>query len=371
MNEENELSTVNKSVRKERHQRLKLISPLFKSWARIEGGLSPKEKKIEHSFFWRVTSLGTLFFFVASLFPQFVTTAEEFWTLSGQAEIPVQFDQNIGLVAEGFLVKPEIIDVGPEDRTGITDIREYTVEPGDTISQIAVTHGVTTRTILQNNEIPNPNALKAGQVLKIIPVDGVLHEVKKGDTLAKIGTKYKTEQEKIIAQNDLLEDEPLVEGDHLIIPGAKKELPKPVYVARPTYSGTYTPPSGGGGSAPGRLLRPTSGKYTQYFRYGHWAVDIAAPGGTPIYAAAGGTVIKASYGWGGGYGNHLIIDHGGGLQTLYAHNSKLYVNAGQTVSQGQAIAAMGNTGRVYGRTGIHLHFEVRRNGVKQNPLAYF
>jgi murein DD-endopeptidase MepM/ murein hydrolase activator NlpD len=120
------------------------------------------------------------------------------------------------------------------------------------------------------------------------------------------------------------------------------------------------------------FIRPTRGIITQGYKRGHYALDIADASKPPVWAAGSGTVIKASSGtWGGGYGNHVIIDHGNGMQTLYAHLDYLDVSNGDYVSQGAVIGRMGRTGRVYGRTGIHLHFEVRKNGVKQNPAAYY
>ena len=97
----------------------------------------------------------------------------------------------------------------------------------------------------------------------------------------------------------------------------------------------------------------------------HAGVDFGASYGTPIYAADSGRVIFA--GWYGGYGRAVIVDHGGGITTLYAHASRLYVSVGQSISQGQAIAAVGSTGL---STGPHLHFEVRQNGNPINPMAY-
>lgn len=119
------------------------------------------------------------------------------------------------------------------------------------------------------------------------------------------------------------------------------------------------------------LIRPVSGTVTSRFgaRWGrsHKGVDIGAPKGTTIVAAASGTVTISQYGYNGGYGNYIIISHGNGVQTLYGHCNSLLVSAGTYVSQGQAIATVGNTGD---STGNHLHLEIRVNGVAQNPQNY-
>ncbi len=120
---------------------------------------------------------------------------------------------------------------------------------------------------------------------------------------------------------------------------------------------------------------PSSSRITSQYGYRilfgvrdfHTGVDIGAVSGSNICAAESGTVILAAYGWNGGYGNYIIINHGNGLTTRYAHASALYVSAGQSVSKGQVIAAVGTTGN---STGPHLHFEVRINGAHQNPLNY-
>lgn len=117
------------------------------------------------------------------------------------------------------------------------------------------------------------------------------------------------------------------------------------------------------------LIRPVNGTISCRFGrnsgYYHTGLDIAAPGGTPIKAAAGGTVTYAGYH--SSYGNLVILSHGNGIQTYYAHCSKLYVSVGQSVSQGQTIGAVGSTGN---STGNHLHLEVRVNGTAQNPQNY-
>lgn len=150
--------------------------------------------------------------------------------------------------------------------------------------------------------------------------------------------------------------------------------PDPVPVVkqttRATYSNTYASSTSYGYQSIGiALIRPISGTITS--RYGrrssgiHKGLDIATSTGTPIAAAAGGTVTFS--GWGGSYGNFVIIDHGNGIQTAYAHCSALYVSVGQYVDQGQSIAAVGSTGN---STGPHLHLEIRINGVCQNPQNY-
>ena len=119
------------------------------------------------------------------------------------------------------------------------------------------------------------------------------------------------------------------------------------------------------------LIRPTSGTVTSRFgsRWGstHKGLDIGAPKGTPIKAAAAGTVTVSQYGYSGGYGNYIIISHGNGIETVYAHCNTLTAKVGQKVSQGEVIATVGNTGR---STGNHLHLEIRVNGVAQNPQNY-
>lgn len=119
------------------------------------------------------------------------------------------------------------------------------------------------------------------------------------------------------------------------------------------------------------LIKPVAGTVTSRFgaRWGrsHKGIDIGAAKGTPIKAVAAGTVTLAQYGYGGGYGNHVIISHGNGVQTLYGHCTSLNVTVGQKVSQGQVIATVGNTGNSQGN---HLHLEIRVNGVAQNPQNY-
>lgn len=279
---------------------------------------------------------------------------------------------------EGYLVK-----INPQtnasNRVGLTDYATHTVESGETLSNIAEKYGVTIETITWENNLGNANSLRIGQKLLIPPVTGVSYKVASGDTLEKIATKYKISQEAIIAQNNL-KDSTIVKGQSLFLPEAKPIYPT---VATRSYSGTrsvrvdavnYGSLSNSTAEpAVGKIfIYPTVGKITQGYRSGHYAVDIADSSKPPVWAAAGGTVAKVSTGtWGGGYGNHVIIDHGDGIQTLYAHLSSANVSEGDSVGQGDVIGIMGNTGRVYGKTGIHLHFETIFNGVKKNPANFF
>jgi len=268
------------------------------------------------------------------------------------------------MTEDGFLLKPAISSV-VGDRTGFSDIFLYTVEPGDTLSSIAASFNLKKETIMSENNLWNPNQLKVGSQLRIPPVDGLSYVVKKGDTLDSIAKKFKVEKDAITKQNQF-EDGTLVADKTIIIPGAKRDEPVYNFYGAPSYVANYNGPK-----TVGRLLWPANGKLTQGYHRGHLALDIGNRNKGPIYAAAAGKVIKASYGWNGGYGNIIIIDHGNSMQTLYGHNEKLYVTEGQYVEQGQTIGWMGRSGRVYGVTGIHCHFEVRIKGVKYNPMNFF
>lgn len=279
---------------------------------------------------------------------------------------------------EGYLVK---INPQTEDgtRIGMTDYAVHTVASGESLSVIAEQYKIGVNTIMWENGMANGNSLRIGQKLLIPPVNGVSYKAKSGDTLEKIAKTYKVTAEAIVAQNGL-KDSVIVKGQNLFLPGA--EPIRPVVAANANYRAVTA--SRGARSyddlsdsdtapAIGKIfIFPTSGKITQKYRAGHYALDIADRSRPAVWAAAAGTVVKASSGtYGGGYGNHIIIDHGDGVKTLYAHLDSLNAEVGDTISQGDVIGIMGNTGRVYGATGIHLHFEVIINGVKKNPVNYY
>lgn len=268
-------------------------------------------------------------------------------------------------------------DVKYEKSTLSDKIYVYTIAEGDTLSDIAETFDVSLNTIRWENNISGNN-IKVGQKLNILPVTGVKHVVKKGDTISKIADKYEAEVEDIYIFNDISKESVLKQGDIIFVPNG---IITPV-VAKSTSSSS-SKSSGTKSSntkAPeGYYIRPAVGKITSPYgsRKGgfHYGVDIGNARGTSVVAAASGTVIKVINGCvegktscGGRYGNLIVIEHGNGTKTFYAHLSKVYVSVGQTVSQGKTIGTIGNTG---GSTGPHLHFEVENaNGSKMKPPVY-
>jgi LysM repeat protein len=247
-------------------------------------------------------------------------------------------------------------------------IIDYTVVDGDTISSIANKFGISTDTILWQNNLRDSDSIKIGQTLEILPVSGIAHTVQKGDTVYSIAKKYGLPSSEAIAEfpfNSFANDETfdLAIGQTIIVPNGVK----------PSLFGTVSPaiavqitPNAGTVVASGRFAWPTQGVITQGFYWYHPGVDIANNAMPSILAADSGRIIAE--GWDNtGYGNRIIIDHGNGLQTLYAHMSAFYVTMGQTVNRGDAIGRMGSTGH---STGPHLHFEIHSNGGRLNPLSY-
>lgn len=262
------------------------------------------------------------------------------------------------------------------------DLVTYTVQENDTPISIALQFGLKPETILWcNSDLnKNPELLQVGTVLYIPPIDAACHVVKEGDTLESIAATYQTDVAQIVGyEGNHLEGPPytLTPGTRLVIPGGKIDYLVWTVPPRPAISGTaasgqfvkagsfYNGPRVAAGV--GRFIWPIGSRnITQYYWAYHRAIDIAAPKGTPIYAADGGTVIFA--GWSPvGYGNLVVIDHGNGFTTWYAHQSQYVVDNGSVVSQGQLIGYVGSTGR---STGPHLHFEIRYNGEPLNPFDY-
>lgn len=241
----------------------------------------------------------------------------------------------------------------------------YKVQGGDTLSSIAQKFGVSVETIKWANLdkiVSDKAVLHPGDELQIPPVTGVVHKVKSGDTVYSLGKRYGVSAQNIVnfPFNTYADDETfaLAIGSNIVVPDG--EMPEEVPIAPRPLPVTLV----AGGT--GQFIWPAQGVITQYPVWYHMAVDIANPSAPDISAGETGIVVtRECLKW--GYGCYIILDHGNGFQTLYSHMQSFYVALGEKVSKGQSIGRMGSTGR---STGTHVHFEVRKGGVLQNPLNY-
>lgn len=269
-----------------------------------------------------------------------------------------------------------VSDIIPQKNTALTTIPEsrkrneafvYKVESGDSLSSIGNKFKIPTDALEYVNGINENSVLKVGQDLTIPPVAGLIHKVESGDTLSSIAKKYDVPAQSIADFNYILDISKLALGSELVVPGAN--VPQPVII--PAIPSQFTPlTTVDTGASKGWCIWPTTTRIiTQYFSWYHNGIDIATPWGSsmpPLFACAGGVVTRAGWDpW--GLGLHVQIDHGNGYSTVYGHMSKINVEYGQRVSQGEVIGTMGSTGR---STGPHVHFTLKLNGVPQNPLNY-
>ena len=269
--------------------------------------------------------------------------------------------QSVDVYATGLTTQTSI---KPRDTVMI-----YTVKEGETLSEIATKFGVSTDTIRWENDLASADQIKEGGKIAVPPVTGIVHKVKRGDTIYSIAKKYGVDAQAIVnwPYNSYTDDENfgLAVGQTLVIPDGVK--PKETLWDPNAYIATNLTPSAGEVSATGSFIWPTSGRITQRYVWYHRALDIANSSSPPVLAADAGTVTLAGWPDNSGYANRVIIDHGNGFSTLYAHMASVNVVAGQTVDRGAVVGIMGSTGR---STGIHLHFEIRYNGELLDPLSY-
>jgi murein DD-endopeptidase MepM/ murein hydrolase activator NlpD len=273
----------------------------------------------------------------------------------------------------------------------------HEVQAGDTLFAIAEEYGVSVDYLLWNNPelTADPDLLIVGKNLLVPGVEGIVYDVRLGDTVTDIALTYGIDPATIIdyEHNALDAPDSIIEGMVLVLPGGvppppPAPEPEPVAEPAPEPAPAADPPPASGPLPAGIVtpppppppaavivpsvgyIWPVAGSLNSYFgpRWGsfHKGIDIGAPSGTPVASAASGQVVLATY-RDNGYGNYVIVRHDDGSQTLYAHLSAIWVALGQYVNQGDLVGAVGCTGWC---TGNHLHFEIIIGGSPVNPLHY-
>jgi murein DD-endopeptidase MepM/ murein hydrolase activator NlpD len=303
-----------------------------------------------------MTGLFLVGLFLAPVLTQAVSEEENSVRYAGSGGAILGMTGDIGEMTTAVSVKPR------------DNVVTYLVQPGDTVSSIAAKFDVSLDTIRWQNNLKSIDQIKPGDKVEVPPVTGIVHQVKRGETIYSVAKKYSVTAQQIINWpfNSFSNDETfeLAAGQILIVPDGVMPAETPwsptQYVAQKT-------PNAGAVSATGQFIWPVGGSITQRYVWYHRALDVANSVGTPVLAADSGTVTVAGWPDNVGYGNRVVIDHGNGLQTLYAHLSAVTVNAGQTVNRGDLIGKMGSTGR---SSGSHTHFEIRKGGTPVNPLDY-
>ncbi|HEY3310587.1 MAG TPA: peptidoglycan DD-metalloendopeptidase family protein [Anaerolineales bacterium] len=258
------------------------------------------------------------------------------------------------------------------------DVAEHVVERGDSVFGISKEYKIKPDTLLwANYDVLNdsPDSIRPGQELNVPPTDGILYTWKEGDKLADVVTKYKAKVDDVLnwpGNNIDLTNPTFKAGELVMLPGGSREykqwLIPTIARGRSGTTGVAGSACAGGPVGGGAFIWPAGNHFLSGNDYyaGHLGIDIAAGEGSPVYAADAGVVVRAAGGYNGGYGNLVMIDHGNGFSTVYAHLSQINVTVCQGVGAGTVIGYAGNTGNSFG---AHLHFEVRLNGGFINPWS--
>lgn len=309
-----------------------------------------------------VVAVGAPVLFVGAVCALMISTAPRNGSLvpaNLRAPLHPQLEYILGAADADTAAPPEThqpIRIPPIGAQPALRLISYTVKPGDTLTAIANTYGVSIETIVSFNGIEDARGIQPGMTLKIPTLNGVLYHVRPGDTLAGIATSHNVTMKNILDVNHLTSSV-IFPHQEIFLPGAHMNT----YAYRKALGTLFIWPTHGVITSPFGMRRdPFTG--TMEF---HAGIDIANSIGTPVVAAMDGRVIYV--GKDRGYGNYILIDNGGGYRTLYAHLYEFLVSVGEYVRSGQEIGRMGDTGY---STGPHLHFAIFKNYVPVNPLNY-
>ncbi len=323
---------------------------------------------------------------------------------SGQEQVaptPIPVTPTPDALAQGQVDLPDLIQNPSPATNGITravsmdtniptrsrvDVTTYTVQQGDSIFSIADQFSLKPETILWGNYTvleDNPHLLKTGQEINILPTNGIYYQWQEDDSVATVADEFNVEPEAIVEypgnRIDLIEmDNPDIEpGSWMIIPGGWRPIkdwgPPAITRQNPASAAYYGSGHCGsvyeGALGTGSFVWPTVSRQISGYTYNppvHPAIDIGGAVGNGIFAADSGVIVYA--GWSEyGFGYLIVIDHGNGWQSAYAHLSSVGVSCGQSVTRGTTIGGLGSTGR---SSGAHLHFELVYNGSKVNPFNF-
>ncbi len=284
--------------------------------------------------------------------------------LSEGQELLIPVDASAVKAAAAEIDRRKTADASSVKTDRAIGVQKYTVREGDSLWSIANAFNLDINTLFGCNTMKDPNYLRVGTELRIPNQDGIFYKIAKGDTLESIAKKHGSQAGSIQKANDM-ESVALQAGAEIFIPGAKPVTTVYALLGDPSYKGTQKfsksfawPLVGGITSGYGWRRHPFTKR-----RDFHTGIDIKGPTGRLIRAAKAGRVVYS--GWMGGYGRVVVIDHGKGYTTLYAHCRSLLVSKGQRVSVGQPVGKVGSSGQA---TGPHLHFEVRLNNKPINPM---
>jgi len=310
----------------------------------------------------------------ASVLPETLITAQ-----STETPLPLALLSTAPVPSAGEMMMAASVPSTPVPTPSPPVYIIYTVQDGDTVDGLAARYGISPESIIWNNlDLENADVLSVGQFLRLPMSDGIIYEVRMGDTVSDLAAKFSVDMESIVgfAGNHLASADGIAENQVIFVPNGTLPPPPPAATPEPPAAPSLpSSPPAAAPAAPGPpsssgLIWPAYGPVSSYFSSSHpLGIDIDqynSPGG-PIVASASGVVTFAGGSSCCSYGLYVVVNHQNGFETLYAHMASFTVSQGEYVNQGDVIGYVGLTGYT---TGYHLHFEVHLNGAVVNPLNY-